>query len=102
MAKDGKMTLPSVDGPSPQPPTNQFAETKKQVEQKIMESHGVPAEIMGYVPRQIDVRMSRSQAEKFKAIQRELEDAGATLKDGSPVNNRRRAVLWMIENYIGT
>ena len=55
----------------------------------------------GYVPRQIDVRMSRSQAEKFKAIQRELEDAGATLKDGSPVNNRRRAVLWMIENYIG-
>jgi hypothetical protein len=97
MAKDGKISLPSVDGVKALDPPAITEETK-QMAKKVGEA--IAAEIMGYVPRNVDVRMSRSQAEKFKAIQRELEDAGATLKDGSPVNNRRRAVLWMIENYV--
>jgi hypothetical protein len=52
----------------------------------------------GYLPRSIDVKMNRNQAAKFREIARSLEDDGATLKDGTPVNNRRRVVLWMIEN----
>jgi hypothetical protein len=52
----------------------------------------------GYLPRSIDVKMNRNQAARFREIARSLEDDGATLKDGTPVNNRRRVVLWMIEN----
>ena len=90
-----KSNLPSVDKSSADwsQPESPIESVQKAVE--------IAIDSVGYVPRQIDVRMSRSQAEKFKAIQRKLEDAGATLKDGSPVNNRRRAVLWMIENHIG-
>jgi hypothetical protein len=42
--------------------------------------------------------MNAQQASQFKSILRDLEDAGATLQDGTPVTNRRRAVLWMIEH----
>jgi hypothetical protein len=95
-----KNNLPSVDNAkSAADSIRQDVELKEQITKSTIAIEAAASQ--GYVPQQIDVRMSRSQAEKFKAIQRELEDAGATLKDGSPVNNRRRAVLWMIENYIG-
>jgi len=100
MAKDGKMSLPSVDNPSPQPPTEQLAETKKLAEQQIMESHGIPADVLGYIPRNVDVRMSRAQARILRDKLRALQDAGAKTADGRFVDNRAQAVRWIIENEV--
>jgi len=58
-----------------------------------------PQEHVGYVSRKVDVKMTHDQATKFRSILRQLEDSDKQLKDGSPVNNKRRAVLWLIENY---
>lgn len=58
-----------------------------------------PVSCEGYLARAVDVKMKREQAIKFKRIQRSLEDSEATLDDGTPVNNKRRAVLWLIENF---
>lgn len=52
-----------------------------------------------HVSKVVDVRMTGTQAIKFKSILRHLEDSGAKLSDGSFVNNKRRAALWLIENY---
>ena len=98
MAKSG---LPSVDGASPQPPTEQFAETRKLVEQKIIESHGVPADFVeGYIPRNVDVRMTRAQAKILRDKLRALQDSGAKTADGRFVDNRAQAVRWILENEV--
>lgn len=95
MAKS-KIDLPSADDmASQQPPTKEYQETQQAVTDAIV-GDGNPS---GFLPRAIDVKMNRAQAAKFKALMRELEDQGATLADGTPVNNRRRVVLWLIENY---
>lgn len=59
----------------------------------------VVKESIGYVSRTVDVRMTGSQPVKFKRIMRHLEDSGKTLRDGTPVNNKRRTALWLIENF---
>ena len=59
----------------------------------------VMKESIGYVSRTVDVRMTGSQPVKFKRIMRYLEDSGKTLCDGTPVTNKRRAALWLIENF---
>lgn len=84
-----KSNLPSVDGESvPQP--KQTAKAK-------------PADLesSGYIPRTIDVRLDAKQATKFKAMMRQFEDEGAQLSNGQFVNNRRRAVQYMIEQFNG-
>jgi len=82
--------LPSVDGykgqtvssptelPPPEPPQPEYT---------------------GHVDRKIDVRMTGKQPLKFRRIMRHLEDTGKKLANGSPVNNRRRTALWLIENF---
>lgn len=87
MAKS-KTDLPSVDGKENAPPTT-----------KDMPQLTSGQEIEGYLPRHVDVRMNRTQAAKFRKLQRQLEDNGECLIDGTQVNNRRRVVLWLIENY---
>lgn len=87
-----KQSLPSVDdGPAVKQPQQQRAEP--------VVATNTPPVSEGYAGRGIDVKMNYGQAIRFKAILRMLEDRSETLGDGSPVNNRRRAVLWMIENF---
>lgn len=93
-----KSSLPSVDSVTI---TESVVVTdgKRSVEEKTVTVISSDAE--GYAPRLVDVRMNETQAVKFKALQRKLEDEGAKLADGSFVNNRRRAMLWLVENHNG-
>jgi len=54
----------------------------------------------GYIPRTVDVRMTRAQAAILRDKLRQLQDSGATTADGRPVNNRAQAVRWIIENEV--
>lgn len=70
------------------------------VERSTKEHQKAPV-ATGYCSRTVDVKMNANQALLFRAIIRQLEDQGAMLKDGSPVTNKRRAVLYLIENFAG-
>jgi len=52
----------------------------------------------GYIPRNVDVRMTRAQARILRDKLRKLQDDGATTADGKFVNNRAQAVRWILEN----
>jgi hypothetical protein len=54
----------------------------------------------GYIPRNVDVRMSRAQARILRDKLRTLQDSGARTADGKPVNNRAQAVRWILENIV--
>jgi hypothetical protein len=91
MAKD---ELPSLQNRRQQEPREQQKPVPTQAAVAV-----ATEEPEGYLPRGVNVLMNRHQAGKFKSIARSLEDRGVSLQDGTPVNNRRRVVLWMIENY---
>ena len=82
--------LPRIDGEQPRqqelPPVATKLET--------------PPASEGYIPRNVDVRMSRAQARILRDKLRTLEDSGAKTADGKPVNNRAQAVRWIIENLV--
>ena len=90
-----KSNLPSVDAKSSQPIGIATADSVQQPDG----SHLVEVQSEGYAARMVDVRMTGSQPHKFKQILRHLEDSAERLADGSYVNNNRRAVLWLIENF---
>lgn len=116
MAKDGKMDLPRVDSIPPgatvrlkdgesiqplDPPSADFANMKKKADRKIMESHGVPASVTeGYVPRRVDVKMTRAQAVILRDKLRLLQDSGATTVDGRFITSRTQAIQWILENEV--
>lgn len=92
MAKDGKMNLPSVDGykgPTVPKPTDL--------------PPPAPASVVeGYVPRRVDVKMTRAQAVILRDKLRHLQDTGAKTADGRFVSNRTQAVQWILENEVAT
>lgn len=91
MAKDGKTSLPSVDdykGPTVAKPTELPAPPPH------------PSE--GYVPRRVDVKMTRAQAIILRDKLRQLQDSGAKTADGRFVSNRTQAVQWILENEVVT
>jgi hypothetical protein len=58
------------------------------------------AEPEGYVPRNVDVRMTKAQARILRDKLRTLQDTGAKTADGKFVDNRAQAVRWIIENEV--
>ena len=82
--------LPRIDGEQPRQQELQPVATK-------LEN---PPASEGYIPRNVDVRMSRAQARILRDKLRILEDSGAKTADGKPVNNRAQAVRWIIENLV--
>jgi hypothetical protein len=87
MAKSG---LPSVDdfkGPPVAKP-----------EQVPEPTNGEASE--GYIPRNVDVRMTRAQAKILRDKLRALQDSGAKTADGRFVDNRAQAVRWILENEV--
>jgi hypothetical protein len=59
-----------------------------------------PVEAEGYIPRNVDVRMNRTQAKILRDKLRQLQDAGAKTADGKFVDNRAQAVRWILENEV--
>jgi hypothetical protein len=84
--------LPRIDGEQPRQQELQTVATK-------LEN---PPASEGYIPRNVDVRMSRAQARILRDKLRTLEDSGAKTADGKPVNNRAQAVRWILENEVDT
>jgi hypothetical protein len=84
--------LPRIDG------TETVQQPRAQV-QKHLEN---PPASEGYIPRNVDVRMTRAQARILRDKLRTLEDSGAKTADGKPVNNRAQAVRWILENEVDT
>jgi hypothetical protein len=82
--------LPRIDG------TEVVQQPRPQVATKLEN----PPASEGYIPRNVDVRMSRAQAKILRDKLRALQDAGAKTADGKPVNNRAQAVRWIIENEV--
>jgi hypothetical protein len=82
--------LPRIDG------TEVVQQPRPQVATKLEN----PPASEGYIPRNVDVRMSRAQAKILRDKLRALQDTGAKTADGKPVNNRAQAVRWILENMI--
>ena len=87
-----KSSLPRIDG-------TEVVRELRPVEPVAAKLVNPPA-CEGYIPRNVDVRMSRAQARILRDKLRELQDSGAKTADGKPVNNRAQAVRWVIENLV--
>jgi hypothetical protein len=81
--------LPNIDGEGPKPKA-----AKKSDLPQVIEGH------IGYVPRNVDVKMTRAQARILQDKLRALQDSGAQTADGRFVANRAQAVRWIIENEV--
>lgn len=55
-------------------------------------------QVEGFVPRRVDVKLTRAQAVILRDKLRHLQDSGAKTADGRFVANRTQAVQWLIEN----
>lgn len=97
MAKDGKMILPSIDGPKPGEQV--FLKPGEAIVNGVPEvGSSYPTE--GYVTREVYAKqLTRKQGRKLTAKCRELMDSGATLEDGKHVTNKSMVVKWLIENH---
>ena len=84
--------LPRIDG----------TETVQQPRPQVQKQLDNPPASEGYIPRNVDVRMTRAQARILRDKLRTLQDSGAKTADGKPVNNRAQAVRWILENEVDT
>jgi hypothetical protein len=57
-------------------------------------------QVEGFVPRRVDVKLTRAQAVILRDKLRHLQDSGAKTADGRFVANRTQAVQWIIENEV--
>jgi hypothetical protein len=87
-----KNSLPSVEDNGVNKPEQLQPGTMVAIEK------GESIEPEGYIPRNVDVRMTRAQARILRDKLRKLQDDGATTADGKFVNNRAQAVRWILEN----
>jgi hypothetical protein len=102
MAKDGKMSLPSVDdykGPTvpkptelPPPPPSGIPEIGSPYP-----TDGYISQHMVDIAKRADTKLTTAQAVKLRDKMRQLQDMGATLQDGSPIACKSDAIRWMIE-----
>ena len=82
--------LPRIDG----------TEVVQKLQPQVAAKLETPPASEGYIPRNVDVRMTRAQARILRDKLRTLQDSGAKTADGKPVNNRAQAVRWIIENEV--
>jgi hypothetical protein len=93
-----KQNLPSVEG-GDEPRRTSIKPGQEIASQPGTTITSVPAS-EGYIPRNVDVKMTRAQAAILRDKLRELQDAGAKTQDGRYVTNRAQAVRWIIENEV--
>jgi hypothetical protein len=87
-----KNNLPSVDD---SPAAKQSAPVERK---QVIEAPTTVTE--GYLPRRVDVKLTRDQARILRDKVRLLQDTGATTADGRFVSNRTQAVQWILENEV--
>lgn len=56
----------------------------------------------GYLPRRVDVKLPLKHRVILRDKLRKLQDAGATLADGTAVSDKTKAILWILENEVDT
>ena len=88
-----KQNLPKISDEYPKRP-----DTAKHEPQPLTVTE--QPEDIGFVPRRLDVRLSRKHAMVLKQKQRQLEDAGAKLDDGTEVSDRTKTLIWILENEV--
>jgi hypothetical protein len=94
-----KNSLPSVDdAKSAADSIRRDVELKEEVAKETIAIDIAATE--GYIPRNVDVKMTRAQARILRDKLRALQDAGAKTADGKFVDNRAQAVRWIIENEV--
>ena len=54
----------------------------------------------GYIPRRVDVKLTRSQAVILRDKLRLLQDSGAKTADGRFIASRAQAIQWILENEV--
>ena len=86
-----KATLPRIDDAPRQQEEPQQPEEQKPQHAPIVD---------GYLPRRVDVKMSRTHATILRNKLRQLQDVGARLKDGAIVSDKTKAILWILENEV--
>lgn len=82
--------LPTINETKPKP--------RKEKQQQTLPDP-IPAS-EGYIPRNVDVKMTRPQAKILRDKLRQLQDTGARTADGRYVTNRSQAVRWILENEV--
>ena len=93
-----KSRLPSVSDGAESSASKPFGVAVKNSKPTANGEHIV--EVEGYIPRNVDVRMTRAQARILRDKLRALQDAGAKTADGRFVDNRAQAVRWILENEV--
>ena len=99
MAKDGKMSLPSVD------------DYKGPTVAKPIELPPPPSKDKGYIHddpgnhqsqlkqwKTAEAQLDREDAAGLRSMWRKLEESGATTKDGQHVSNKAQTIRWLIQN----
>lgn len=86
-----KGQLPRIDDAPPRQQQAQPPEERKPQHAPIVD---------GFLPRRVDVKMSRQHATILRDKLRQLQDIGARLKDGTIVSDKTKAVLWILENEV--
>jgi hypothetical protein len=94
-----KSNLPSVDDAKTAVDSiRQDVQLQEQIAKSTVAIEVAASE--GYIPRNVDVRMTRAQARILRDKLRALQDAGAKTADGRFVDNRAQAVRWILENEV--
>lgn len=87
-------SLPSVDRPRP---NGQVVVLNSGEMIEPVQERPTPV-VEGYIPRRVDVKLTRAQAVILRDKLRQLQDSGAKTADGRFVANRTHAVQWILEN----
>ena len=93
-----KNQLPSVDTIKPGQET--FVKPGETIEPAFTTDYQPNGNPEGFVPRRVDVKLTRAQAVILRDKLRHLQDSGAKTADGRFVANRTQAVQWIIENEV--
>lgn len=83
----------------PLPSVEKQQARKEQPKEQPKEQRRLP-DMSGYIPRNVDVRMTLRQATVLRDKLRQLQDVGAKTADGRYVTNRAQAVRWILENEV--
>lgn len=86
--------LPSVDDAPPRKP-----QAKPQELKPVKQDSTNPIS-EGYLPRRVDVKLPMRHRHILRDKLRKLQDAGATLEDGTQVSDKTKAILWILENEV--
>jgi hypothetical protein len=93
-----KSSLPRIDGSEPQQQTRR--EPPAAAEEQAIAERISYSRTLRHASAISVKRMSMQHRKQFCEIIRSLQDRGASLADGTPVTDKTKAFLWMLENHV--